>query len=163
MTAPAFALRPHPAGQPGSDAAKKRIKAVQVCRRQVAGLDEDEAWRAFLARAAGGQTSLRAMGYRDLGKVLDALHAAGAPRRDGGASRTRYADDLQMRMIRGLWIEAAEAGVVKNRAEEALAAFIRRQTGQDLGALSAGKARAVIEALKGMLKRGAKAPAGGAA
>ena len=50
MSAPAFALRPHPAGQPGSDAAKKRIKAVQACRRQVAGLDEDEAWRAFLGR-----------------------------------------------------------------------------------------------------------------
>ena len=155
MSAAAFALRPHPAGQPGSDAAKKRIKAVQACRRQVAGLEDDDAWRAFLARVAGGQTSLRAMGYRDLGKVLDALHAAGAPRRDGGASRSRYADDLQTRMMRGLWIEAADAGIVRNRSEEALGAFIRRQTGQDLGALSAGNARRVIEALKGMLKRGA--------
>jgi len=68
----AFSLRPHPAGEPGSDAAKRRIKAVQACRRQVAGLDDDDAWREFLGRAAGGQTSLRAMGYRDLGKVLDA-------------------------------------------------------------------------------------------
>jgi phage gp16-like protein len=157
MSAPAFALRPHPAGQPGSDAARKRIKAVQACRRQVAGLEDDTAWRAFLGRVAGGQTSLRAMGYRDLGRVLDALHAAGAPRRDGGAWRSRYADDLQMRMIRGLWIEAADAGVVSDRSETALGAFIRRQTGQDLGALSAGKARAVIEALKAMVKRGPKA------
>lgn len=153
MSASSFALRPHPAGEPGSDAARKRIKAVQACRRQVAGLDDDAAWRAFLGRAAGGQTSLRAMGYRELGKVLDALHAAGAPRPGGGPSRSRYADDQQMRMIRGLWIECADVGVVKNRAEEALNAFVKRQTGQEIGALSAGKARAVIEALKSMRGR----------
>ena len=153
MTAPAFALRPHPAGEPGSDAAKKRIKAVQACRRQVTGLEEDDAWRDFLGRTVRGQTSLRAMGYRDLGKVLDALHAAGAPKVGGGARRSRYADDQQTRMMRGLWIDLANAGAVRNRQEEALSAFIKRQTGQDMGALSAANARRVIEALKAMLKR----------
>lgn len=152
-----FALRAPPSGGAGSDVAKRRIKAVQACRRQVAGLEDDDAWRAFLGRVAGGQTSLRAMGYRDLGRVLDALHKAGAPQTAGGPSRSRYAQDQQMRMIRGLWIEAADAGVVHNRSEEALSAFVLRQTKQDIGALSAASSRRVIEALKGMLKRGPKA------
>jgi len=129
------------------------IIAIQACRRQVAGLEEDAVWRPWLAEVTGGANSLRAMGGRDLGKVLDALHKAGAPRTNGGAHRSRYVNDEQVRMMRGLWIELHEAGRVTNPSEEALGAFIRRQTKQDMGALSAADAARVIEALKAMLKR----------
>jgi phage gp16-like protein len=135
------------------DALKRVIKAIQACRRQVTGLEEDATWRTYLERVTKGQTSLRAMGGRDLGKVLDALHASGAPRPGGGARRSRYADDPQTRMMRGLWIELHEAGKVTDPSEEALSAFVRRQTRQDMGALSAASARSVIEALKAMLNR----------
>lgn len=154
------ATAPRPAARPAG--LTRLIVAIQACRRKVAGLEEDIAWRAFLARTANGETSLRAMGARDLGRVLDALHAAGAPRPGGGASRSRYTDDQQLRMMRGLWIELHETGRVTNPSEEALGAFIRRQTRQDMGALSAEDARRVIEALKAMLKRPAPAARRGA-
>ncbi len=124
------------------------IKAIQTCRRKVAGLDGDNDWRDFLEKAAG-QRSLKAMTGPQLGRVLDALHAAGAPRLvPQPAGRPRYADTPQMAMIRGLWLELADLGSVKDRSETALAAFVRRQTGQDCGRLPAATANKVIEALK---------------
>lgn len=129
---------------------RKLIQAIQACRRQVAGLDDDPTWRAFVGRATGGETSLRAMTGPELGKVLDALHASGAPRTGRAAYATK-----QARMARGLWIELAELGVVENRSDQALDAFVQRQTGIDAARWltdprEAGK---VIEALKAMRKR----------
>lgn len=155
----AAAARPAPGRPP---ALNRMVIAIQACRRKLGGLEDDATWRDYLARATGGQTSLRAMGGRDLGRVLDALHKSGVPQTNGGAHRSRYTDDEQLRMMRGLWIELHEAGKVTNPAEEALGAFIRRQTKQDMGALSAGDASRVIEALKGMLKRPAPARRRGA-
>jgi phage gp16-like protein len=126
------------------DAKARFIKAVQTCRRKVAGLEADEDWRAFLERATG-KTSLRAMSGPQLGRVLDALHAAGAPKK---AQASRFAATSQMRMIRGLWIELADLGQVQDRSESALSAFVTRQTGQDLGRLNAQASARVIEALK---------------
>jgi hypothetical protein len=120
----------------------------------VAGLADDEPWRDFLAVHAGGQTSTRAMSKGQLDAVIQALYRAGAPRlapKAGG--KPRYADDARMRMIRGLWITLADAEVVRDRSESALATFVRRQTGQDLGALYPSAASKVIEALKDWAKR----------
>ncbi|WP_029009378.1 regulatory protein GemA [Azospirillum halopraeferens] len=140
------------------DTTARLIAAVQTCRRKVAGLDDDTAWRDFLERT-GGKRSLRAMTGPQLGRVLDALHAAGAPRRSAG--RPRYADSAQVRMMRGLWLELADLGAVQSRAEGALNAFIKRQTGQDVGRLDTTAAHKVIEALKRWVGR-AQAKAGGA-
>lgn len=130
----------------------KIIKAIQACRRKVEGLGDDEPWRDFLERASGGR-SLRDMTGPQLGKVLDALHRAGAPKTSPRGGRPRYVDSKQLDMIRGLWIELADAGVVRSRSEDALSAFIRRQTRQDMGALYPRQATAVIEALKAMRGR----------
>lgn len=127
------------------DAKARLIKAAQTCRRKVAGLEADGDWRAFLERVTG-QTSLRAMSGPQLGRVLDALHDAGAPKK---APASRFADTAQMRMIRGLWIELAELGAVSDASEKALGAFVKRQTGQELGRLNARASAQVIEALKG--------------
>ena len=130
------------------DKQAKLIKAIQTCRRKVTGLDEDGAWRDFLAANAGAR-SLKDMSVPQLGRALDALHKAGAPRR----AAARYADDNQTRMIRGLWIELADMGVVRDRSETALNAFTKRQTGQDIGRLTPASAAKVIEALKAMRDR----------
>lgn len=139
---------------PRPDGLKRVIQAIQATRRQVAGLADDETWRAWLAKRPGGVTSLREMEGRQLGAVLDDLHKAGALRRTADQhGRRRYVDDQQMKMIRGLWIELHKAGKVRNPSEEALGAFVRRQTRQDMGALSPAAAAAVIEALKRMKAR----------
>ena len=129
------------------------IKAIQTCRRKVAGLDGDNDWRDFLEKVAG-QRSLKAMTGPQLGRVLDALHAAGAPRRvPQPAGRPRYAATSQMAMIRGLWLALADLGAVQDRSESALNAFVKRQTRQDFGRLDATAAKKTIEALKAMRSR----------
>lgn len=135
MTGPAVAR---------TDAQGKLVRAIQACRRQVAGLEEEGAWRGFLERHAG-KRGLREMSGAELGKVLDALHASGAPRR--GPKRTD--DDPQLRMIRGLWLELADLGAVRSREETAIAGFVARQTGVEaLQWLDSHGANKVIEALK---------------
>lgn len=125
------------------------IPAIYACRKQVTGLDDETTWRAFLARSAGTD-SLRAMTGGQLGKVLDALHAAGAPKRTGkGAKRARVSGDIQHRMARGLWIELSKAGAIRDSSEAALDAFVKRMTGNaSLTWCSGHEMNAVIEALK---------------
>ena len=118
---------------------------VQVLRRQVSTLaHDDDVWRDFLALQAGGERSTRAMTERQLEAVVKALFAAGAPR----PVRSRYAAAPQHAKARAIWIALFEAGVVSNRSDKALDAFIERQTGQEIGSLSAKGWYAVIEALK---------------
>jgi phage gp16-like protein len=128
---------------------KPLIAKVQTLRRQVPALADDTVWREFLANHASGQRSTRAMTERQLTAVVDALHRAGAPRVHG----TPRHGGGQMGKIRALWIELAKAGAVRTGSEEALAAFVKRQTGQDLGTLPPAAARAVIEALKAWAER----------
>lgn len=137
--------------QPTHDDKRTRlVKAVQACRRKVEGLDDDEAWRDFL-EATAGLRSLSNMNAPQMGRVLDALHARGAPRTASTASR--YTNTQQMRMIRGLWLELADLGTVRDRSEAALNTFVKRQTGQDVGRLDARAAGQVIEALAAWRQR----------
>lgn len=121
------------------------IKAIQTCRGKVAGLADDDVWRDLL-EGTTGKRSLRDMTGPQLGRVLDVLHSRGAPRLE--RPRSRYADTTQMRMIRGLWLELADLGVVRDRSEAALGTFVQRQTRQDFGRLDPQAAEQVIEALK---------------
>lgn len=129
----------------------KLIKAIQTCRRKVAGLDDDGAWRDFL-EAATNARSLKEMSGPQLGRALDALHKVGAPRK-AAAPVSHYRDSDQVRMMRGLWLELADSGVVRDPSEMALNAFVKRQTRQDIGRLSPSAAAKVIEALKAMRDR----------
>jgi hypothetical protein len=132
---------------------KRLITAIQTCRRKVEGLAEDDAWRDFLAAITGGR-NLTAMTGPQLGKVIDALHACGAPRVAPKHGTPRHADSKQMRLIRGLWIDLSRLkGGVRDPSEVALAAFVKRQTGQDIGRLSPVAAGQVIEALKAWASR----------
>lgn len=133
------------------------IRAIHACRRQVPALADDEAWRGFLVKATG-KISTREMDGRELGRVIDALHENGAPRRAGqGAGRPRHLLDSrpQARMARGLWIEMAKAGAVRDGAESALDSFCERITGRtSLRFCDARQLNQVVEALKEMLRRG---------
>ena len=129
------------------------IRAIQACRRKVAGLEEDAAWRDFLDQATS-KRSLRAMIEPELGRVLDALHGAGAPRLERGRRGVRQLAEPQQRMIRGLWIELHRLGAIRDGSEMALASFIKRQTGVEaLQWLEPHESAPVVEALKSMVRR----------
>jgi phage gp16-like protein len=133
--------------------AARIIAAIHASRRQVPGLEDEEAWRLFLLRHAD-LSSLRSMDAKQLGRVLDALHGAGAPRR---ASRL---DEAQHRMALGLWITLWKHGVVKNPTDGALDGFVRRVTRVGrLAWCSGDQANKVIEALKDWSRRSGITPA----
>ncbi|SMH62859.1 regulatory protein GemA [Azospirillum agricola] len=141
------------------DALKPLRTKVQVLRRQVPDLADDDVWRPWLAHVTGGTTSTRSMTETQLRAVVDALHGAGAPRKAPAAiGRRRYTDTAQMAMIRGLWLELADLGAVRDRSEAALAAFVKRQTRQDVGWLSPQVAVRVVEALKSWRTRATTRP-----
>lgn len=122
---------------------------VQTLRRLVPSLNDDDTWRAFLANHAQGETSTRAMRLGQLEAVVNALHAAGAPKRPAKtAGKRRLADTAQMDMIRALWLQLHARGAVDNATEAAIGAFVKRMTRQDIGVLSPKDANTVIEALK---------------
>ncbi|QCN98898.1 regulatory protein GemA (plasmid) [Azospirillum argentinense] len=129
-----------------NDPLKALRTKVQTLRRKVEGLGDEDDWRDWLAQIIG-KRSLRAMSEGELKAVVRALHDAGAPRRPTGR-RARFADTPQMKMIRGLWLDLADLEAVRDRTEAAIGAFVRRQTGQDVGRLDVASADRVIEALK---------------
>lgn len=88
-------------------------------------------------------------------RLLDHMRACGwQPKRKRGPGGRPLADDAQSRKIRALWLALADAGVVRNRSEKALLAYVKRQTGIDaLDWLKMDQAGLVIEALKAWGKR----------
>lgn len=75
------------------------------------------------------------------------------PARKAKAARPLAADP-QSKKIRQLWIELHEAGKVKNPAESALEAYVKRMTGvAKLQWVTVAQASTVIEVLKKWLER----------
>ncbi|KVO25383.1 hypothetical protein WJ74_30215 [Burkholderia ubonensis] len=131
-------------GQDGA-ARQRLIRLIHVAKRDLAMADDS--YRGVL-RQIGKKESAADLTIPELEKVLEHLKRCGFKVRSNKQSRGR-ADDDQSKMIRGLWIELAERGVVQNRSEEALAAFVKRMTGIDaLDWLSSAQASRVIEHLK---------------
>jgi len=142
------------------------IRAIQTRRRTVSGLSEDAPWRDRL-EALTGLRSLRAMSAPQLTTVLDALMQRSgsankgpvtAPQTPQPADQARrhglrHTLTPQVRRARAIWIELAKAGVIEDRRDSALSAFITRQTGVQMGALTPVQANCVVDALKAIAKR----------
>lgn len=124
------------------------IKAVQTCRRKLPTLSDDEIWRDFVERVTG-KRSLRELTAPQLGRVIEELHRLGAPK------RAKPLPSPQARMARGLWIELADLGAVRDRSDRALDAFVRRQSEVDAARwlTDPAEARKVVEALKSWVAR----------
>lgn len=136
-------MMPPEARRTRSDRWLKLLRAVQARRRQL-DLGEEE-YRDLLERAAG-KRSCRELGTVGLGAVLlelGKLRPAGALPDLPGASK-----------LRALWICGWHLGVVQDRRDSALAAFVRRECGVDSArwatARNLGKA---IDRLKAWLRR----------
>lgn len=100
------------------------IAAIHVARKQL-GLEDDEA-RAIYAQVTG-KRSLREMTDGERGRVVDELRKRGftpSSRPHRKPLEGRYAKKLQ-----ALWIAAWNLGIVRNRDDRALIAFVQRQAG----------------------------------
>lgn len=124
--------------------------AIHVAKRQL-GLDDD-AMRDVYQRVTG-KRSLRDMSPAEQNNVVQELRRSGFKPASTGSRKGlegKYAPKLQ-----ALWIAAWNLGIVKNKDDRALIAFVERQTGLShvrflRDADDAGKA---IEALKGWMMR----------
>lgn len=143
------------------------LAAIHVARK-VLGMDE-ETYRGFLVRETG-KTSAADMSEAERLKVVRAFEREGfrpsrpAPSsgpsghllpggaKEGGAKEKAPAF---VRKAQALWIAAWNLGLVANRSDKALAAFVKRQTGVDRAewVKDAKAQRAVVEALKAMTGR----------
>ncbi len=127
------------------------IAAIHVSKKQL-GLDDDT-YRAKLCNITG-KSSVKDMTEQERQKVLTVLRNDGFRPADtkpaGGKLTGPYAKKLQ-----ALWIAAWNLGVVSDRRDAALLAFVKRQTGLDAVRFlhHADDARSAIDGLKGWLKR----------
>lgn len=131
------------------------IAAIHVGCKQL-GIDDD-AKRAIYARITG-KASLTLMKPGEKDAVLQELRRLGfstiARRPNGKQQLTgKFAKKLQ-----ALWIGAWNLGLIKERDDAALVAFVKRQTGLDQVRFlhHADDARAVVEALKSWMQREAR-------
>lgn len=119
--------------------------------KKALGIDEDT-YRAMLVRLTGKQ-SAKEMTENERIKVIEAMRQQGFKKTSKPTQKRlegKYAPKLQ-----ALWIASWNLGLVKNRTDEALMSFIKRQTGIDHARFLRypDDAAKVIEALKTWLAR----------
>lgn len=132
------------------------IRAIHALARR-AGLDE-EARRAVIERATGKRSS-KALTAPEAGRVIEDLKALVTPRHlvgDNKPSRGHVAIDGPFGpKLKALWLTAWNLGLLEDRTDRALLAFVERQTGLShtrwlKEAVEAAKA---IEGLKAWIAR----------
>ncbi|QXN68022.1 GemA protein [Microcystis phage Mwe-Yong1] len=126
------------------------LKAIHVARKQL-GLDE-ETYRATLAEVTGKASSAD-MTEAERQKVLEHFRQKGFKGASTGRRKPlegRFAGKLQ-----ALWIAGWNLGLIRDRDDRALVAFVKRQTGIEAVRFLRHGADAMkaIEALKGWLER----------
>ncbi|WP_163266499.1 gp16 family protein [Chelativorans alearense] len=124
------------------------LATIHVAKKQL-GLDDDT-YRALLKRVTG-KTSAGVMSDSERVRVVEAL------RQRGFNPAKRGLEGPFARKIVALWIAAWNLGVVPDRADAALAGFVRRQTDIDhtRWLVEAAQADKVIQALKARMARDA--------
>jgi len=102
------------------------LAAIHVARKQL-GLDDDAA--RDLYAVVTGKRSLREMSVGEQESVVQELRRRGFKQASPGSRKQlegKYAPKLQ-----ALWIAAWNLGIVENRSDEALVAFVKRQAQVD--------------------------------
>lgn len=100
------------------------LAAIHVAKKQL-GLDEDT-YRALALRVTG-KSSARDMSEGERGRLLEEMRSRGFKKASNGPRKGlegRFAKKLQ-----ALWIAAWNLDIVENRDDQALIAFVKRQTG----------------------------------
>ncbi|WP_208435993.1 regulatory protein GemA [Bartonella phoceensis] len=122
------------------------LAAIHMGKRAL-GLD-DETYRALLFRLTGKQ-SAKDLSVSEQRLVMQEMRAYGGGV-NGKLLRGKYAKKLQ-----GLWIAGWNLGIIRDRCDKALLAFVKRQTGIDhiRFVRDSDDAAKAIEALKSWLQR----------
>ena len=106
------------------------IAAIHIAKAQL-GLD-DETYRALVQRFSGGATtSSRDMTPAARQALLDHFRDCGFKRPERSTAKAGGAKGKQLARLSALWISLWQLGVVQDRSEKALQAFVRRHTGID--------------------------------
>lgn len=131
------------------------LAAIHVAKKQL-GLDDDT-YRAVLVRATG-KPSAGDMTPAEHDRALAELRRLGFKSIQGGGTSSRARKGLQGRFakkLQALWIAGYNLGIVRDRRDEALLAFVKRQTGIDHVRFlrDTADARKAVEALKAWLAR----------
>jgi len=125
------------------------ISMIHIAKNQL-GMD-DETYRAFLLDTVGKDSCAR-MSKKEQWRVVEELKLRGFRQRSTHKGKPLVNDD-QARKIRSLWLTMADCGIVRNRSEEALEAYVRRITGRTLKDATVKQCQGVIETLKKWLDR----------
>lgn len=122
------------------------VAAIHVAKRDL-GIEEND-YRSLL-HLVTGKSSLRQMNSAEQSRVLDALGARGARKKEPLPGP--YGAKLQ-----ALWLSGWNLDLIRNATDEALLAFVREQTKIDHTRFlrDAADARKAVEALKKWLQRG---------
>ncbi len=128
----------------------RSIAAIHVARKEL-GLDEDT-YRAALVQVTG-KSSSAAMSEAERQRVLEHFRSRGF--KGSSTSRRKPLEGKFAGKLQALWIAGWNLGLVRDRDDRALIAFVKRQTGIDhVRFLRHGAdAMKAIEALKGWLER----------
>jgi len=126
------------------------LAKLHIAKKQL-GLDDDT-WRDLLERETGKRSS-KDMNDGERGRVLDVLKQQGFKPVSNGSRKGlegKYAPKLQ-----ALWIAGYNLGLIRNRDDAALLAFVKRQTRIDHTRFLRyhSDADKAIQALKGWLER----------
>ncbi|EIJ5166984.1 regulatory protein GemA [Salmonella enterica] len=134
---------------------QRLIQLIHIARSNLQ-MDEDT-YRQML-QGLTGKASTKGMDTTQLNRVLESMKKKGFRIKPAGKAKSGLPLDNhpQSRKIRALWLEMAAAGIVRDRSENALARWIKRETGiSALRWLSTEQASSVIEKLKKWQRRAA--------
>ncbi|SIP88930.1 Mu-like prophage protein gp16 [Rhizobium sp. RU35A] len=122
---------------------------INIARTKL-GLDEDT-YRAKL-QVITGKSSLRAMTEPERQKVIETLRREGF---DPATSPSKAISGKYAKRLQALWIAGYNLGVIHDRRDSAMLAFVKAQTGLDHVRFlhQTDDATSAIEALKAWLKR----------
>ncbi|MHA7915536.1 gp16 family protein [Alloalcanivorax xenomutans] len=143
-----------------ADIRRRELAQIHIARKEL-GMDE-ETYRLMLHDTAGVTSSADLTPW-DRSKVLARMRKLGWQPKTARRPRRRItAQTPQDRMIRGLWLELADLGAVRDRSEGALGRYVARQTGIDAqNWISGEQAEQVIESLKAWRNRVKRQQQGG--
>lgn len=105
-------------------ATRAQIGAIHTMKAKL-GLD-DATYRAMLKNATGKESS-KALTIAEAGRVIENMKSAGGGRRATGA--VPGLTQPIAKKLRALWIAGWNLGIIQDRSDRAMLAFLERQTG----------------------------------
>ncbi|HDJ1975263.1 TPA: regulatory protein GemA [Salmonella enterica subsp. enterica] len=136
---------------------QRLIQLIHIARSNLQ-MDEDT-YRQML-QGLTGKASTKGMDTTQLNRVLESMKKKGFRIKPAGKAKSGLPLDNhpQSKKIRALWLEMADAGIVRDRSEKALSLWVQRETEiSALRWLNNEQASHVIEKLKKWQRRAAGA------